>query len=277
MDNKRSQSLAHWGFTHWPFCGTPRVDQLYPTAGLTEALARIDYLVDGRRRVGVLMGELGVGKSMSLKSAARQLERQGRVVAQVDATAVSARELTWLVACGLKTGAREDADVSRWWRQIADRLVENRLQQKHTVLLVDEAGLAGPDVLSQFARLARLDPSPAAQWTIILATEAEQAARWNATLRNLVDLRIELLAWNVEETIGYIQMALVEAGRLEPLFDDAALVTLHQLTSGVPREVVRLADFALLAGAAAGFTTIDAVTVETAHEEVSWPAEAALF
>jgi general secretion pathway protein A len=277
MEDKRSRSLVHWGLARWPFRVTPAVDQLYPTAGLTEALARVDYLVDGRRRLGALLGGAGVGKSLAIKAAARQLERQGHAVVLLDATAVSAREFAWLVACGLCAAPAEDADAGKLWRLISDRLAQNRMQQRHTVLLVDEAGQAGPDVAAQFVRLARLDPTPAARWTTVLSAEPGQAARWNATLRNLVDLRIDLVAWSAEDTIGYLQMALVDAGRMEPLFDEEALVALHQLTQGVPRQVARLADFALLAGAAAGLTTIDAVTVEAAHEEISWPAELAAY
>jgi type II secretory pathway predicted ATPase ExeA len=69
-------------------------------------------------------------------------------------------------------------------------------------------------------------------------------------------------------------MALLEAGRLEPLFEDDAIEMLHQLAQGVPRQVVRLADFALLAGAVNGLRTIDAVTIEAAHDELAWPVEA---
>jgi general secretion pathway protein A len=250
---------------------------LYPTAASAEALARIEYLVDSRRRVGVLLGEQGIGKSLLLLAAARQLGRQGRAVALVDVTGVGPRELAWQIAGSLKAAPNDDADGSRLWRLIGDRIVENRTQAVHTVLLVDNAGLAGPDVLMQIARLARLDASPAARWTIVLAAEPEQAAHWGATLRNLVDLRIELVAWSAEDTVGYVQMALVEAGRLEPLFEDDALQALHSLAGGVPRKVARLADFALLAGAGAGMTTIDVETVEAAHEEISWPVEAAAY
>jgi general secretion pathway protein A len=72
-------------------------------------------------------------------------------------------------------------------------------------------------------------------------------------------------------------MSLLEAGRMEPLFEDDALAALHRLTQGVPRQVVRLADFALLAAAVAGRATIDAVTVEAAHEEISWPVEVGAY
>ncbi len=277
MNDNQSLPLVHWGLDRWPFRSAPKVNQLYPTAAFAEALARIEYLVDGRRRLGVLLGEQGVGKSLLLQAAARQLGRQGRAVVLVDATGITSRELAWQVAGGFGAAPNEDADVQRLWRLIADRVVENRLQQVHTVLLVDEAGLAGPDVLTQLTRLTRLDASPAARWTMVLAAAPEQTSLWSRALRDLVDLRIDLVAWNAEDTIGYVQMALVEAGRTEPLFDDEALSTLHSLTRGVPRQVARLADFALLAGAGAGITSIDAATVEVAHEEISWPTEAAAY
>jgi general secretion pathway protein A len=101
--------------------------------------------------------------------------------------------------------------------------------------------------------------------------------RWNTGLRNLVDLRIDVLPWAIEETIGYVQTALVEAGRLEPLFDDGALEALHEIACGVPRQVTRLADYALLAGAAAEVETIDAGIVEAASEEIAWPTVAAVY
>jgi hypothetical protein len=72
-----------------------------------------------------------------------------------------------------------------------------------------------------------------------------------------------------------VQTALVEAGRLEPLFDDAALAALYDLTGGVARQVARLADFALLAGAAAKLNSIDVATIEAAHDEIAWPTAAA--
>jgi len=277
MELNQSLPLAHWGLDRWPFRSTPEADQLYPTAGHNEALARIDYLVDGRRRLGALVGEMGVGKSLLLQAAARQLSRRGRATVLVDAIGITTRELLWQTAAGLRAAPREDADAAKLWRQVADRIVENRLQQIHSVMLVDDAGQAGADLMTQFARLARLDSSPAACWTMVLAAQPTQASRWNDTLRNLVDLRIELGAWTRDDTVGYVQTALVEAGRFEPVFSDEALAALHEMSRGVPRHVARLADLALLASAAAGLDTIDASTVEAAGEEIAWPAAAGAY
>lgn len=275
--SNQSVPLKHWGLERWPFCSTPGERQFYPTTGHNEALARIEYLVDGRRRLGALLGESGVGKSLVLRVAAAQLAKKGRAVVLVDALGASTREFLWQVACGLGTTPREDADVPWLWRQIADRVVENRMRQVDTVLLIDDAGQAGPDLVTQFLRLARLDLTPAARWTIVLAAEQPQAVRWNEALRNLFDLRIDVLPWAIEETIGYLQTALVDAGRFEPLFDDGALQALHEISCGVPRQVTRLADYALLAGAVAGVETIDAGIVEAASEETAWPTAAAAY
>src|SRR6478735_873860 len=273
----QSLPLKHWGLERSPFCSTPGVGQFYPTAGHNEALARIEYLVDGRRRLGALLGDSGVGKSLVLRVAAAQLAKKGRTAVLVDGLGASTREFLWQVACGLGTTPREDADVAWLWRQIADRVAENRVRQADTVLLVDDAGQAGPDLVTQFLRLARLDVTPTARWTIVLAAEPGQAVRWNESLRSLFDLRIDVVSWSVEDTIGYLQTGLVEAGRLEPLFDDGALEALHEIACGVPRQVARLADYALLAGAAAGVETIDAGIVEAASEEIAWPAAVAAY
>lgn len=277
MSVQQSLPLEFWGLERWPFRGSPGAGQFYPTASHNEALARIDYLVECRRRLGALLGETGTGKSLLLQVAATQLTRRGCAVAMVDALGATTREVLWQMACELGTLPREDADVAWLWRQVTDRVAENRMQQRATVVLIDDAGQAGPDLMTQFARLARLDTTTAARWTIVLAAEPAQAARWNEALRNIVDLRIELGPWTAEDTIGYLQTALVEAGRMEPVFDDEALRSLHALSAGVPRQIARLADYALLAGAAAKTDTIGESIIEAAYDELTWPATVAAY
>jgi general secretion pathway protein A len=272
--NQQPLPLAHWGLQRWPFCGVPDAARFYPTAGSNEALARIEHLVESGRRLGALLGESGTGKTSLLQAAARRLARQSNAVTTIDAEGLSAREMLWQFAAGLAAAPDDGVDVSRLWRQIADCVAENRLQQISTVLLVDNAGQAGPDVVTQLMRLARLDATPSARWTIVLAAEPAQAARWPQALRELVDLRIDLPRWELDDTVGYVQTALVESGRLEPLFDDAALALLHERAEGVPRRVARLADYALMAGAAAGLSLIDRAVVEGANQELAWPAPA---
>lgn len=277
MPQQHSLPLEYWGLERWPFRTSTGAEQFYPTAAHNEALARIEYLVDSRRRLGALLGDPGVGKSLLLRVAAQQLARRGCAVVVADTLGASSRELLWQLACGLRTTLREDADVAWLWRQVADRVAENRMQQVGTVVLIDDAGQVGPDLMTQLVRLARLDMTVSARWTIVLAAEPAQATRWSETLKSAVDLRIELNPWSAEDTVGYVQTSLVEAGRLEPVFEDDALRALHEFAGGVPRQVARLADYALLAGAVAKVEMVEAALIEAAYDEIAWPAVVASY
>ncbi len=263
--------LDHWQLAELPFQTVVDVNRFYPSIVLEEAIARLEYLVDARRRMGVLLGEGGIGKSLVLQIAARRLTRRGCAVVVVSATGIGTREFLWQVAAGLGAAPRESADVLQLWRLVADRVAENRLQQTNAVLLVDDAGQAGPDLLTQFMRLTRIDSSPAARWTMVLAAEPATAARWNETLRELTELRIDLAPWDETDTTGYVQTSLVEAGRFDPVFDKEGLRAIYELTGGVPRRVMRLADLSLIAGTAAGVISVGDSLVREVHREMSWP------
>ena len=69
-------------------------------------------MVDARRRLGVVLGESGVGKSLVLRAAARRLVRNGRAVVSVNALGLSTRELFWQVAAGLGAAPSADSDAA---------------------------------------------------------------------------------------------------------------------------------------------------------------------
>lgn len=269
--------LQHWGLDRSPFAtiafghgASADGREPYPTRPLAEATARADYLVSQRRRMGVLLGGRGWGKTTALAAIVAEQHRAAVQTVLLDAVGLTARELLFRVAEGLDT-APDAADCQmRLWRRIEDALAENRWQGVTTLLVVDDADELGPDSQQQLVRLARLEADPAARWTILLATNPESLERLNTSLLHLIDLRIDLARWSLDDTIGYVQTSLVEAGRFDPVFTDAALDVLHDLTRGVPRHVARLADFALLAGAAQQASVIEVATVEQAFAETKW-------
>ena len=109
-------------------------------------------------------------------------------------------------------------------------------------------------------------------WLTIVATaNPEQVGRLNKALLDLIDIRIDLEPWDELDTIGYLQMALLEAGAERPLFDDEALSSLHRAAAGVPRAVNRLADFALLAGSSNSQEMVVASTIQAASAAISLP------
>lgn len=263
---------SHWGIDRPPFPSGIDAHLFHETTGGREALARLRYLVDNRRRLGLVLGEPGLGKSLLLEMFARECRRQNRQVAQVDMLGITPREFYWQLATQLAAAPRPEDDASRLFRRVADRLAESRMQQLATVVLLDDVDEAGPDVLTQLLRLPRIDPTTDTWLTLVLAANDRHVSRLGSQLPELVDLRIDLQPWNEVETVGYVQLALVEAGCERPPFDDGALQILHELSGGIPRRVNRLADFALLAGSSSRLDTIDAATVQSAQDAAKWPA-----
>jgi type II secretory pathway predicted ATPase ExeA len=259
---------SHWGLRESPFrnCLDPRFFHQSPTHD--EALARLHFLVEQRRRLGLLMGGSGSGKSLLLEVFAGQLRRGGQVAANVNLLGVQPAELLHLLAAALQLNLPPSEPVAAVWRAVSDRLAEYRFEQIPTVILLDDADRAGRPVLEQVARLAQHDLSPESRLTIVLAGHRERMGRLGDRLLELAELRIDVEPWEPLDTEDYLKSSLAQAGRQSPVFAEPAVARLHQLAGGVPRRISQLADLALLAGAGADLEQIDAEVVESVYQEL---------
>jgi len=257
----------YWGLRESPFRDALDWRRFYASPMHEEALARLEFLVEDRRRLGLLLGTPGCGKSLVLEVFARRLRRGGLQVANVNLAGIELHEFLWLLAAELGINPDRNDDVFRLWRSALDRLVENRYQQLNTVLLLDDSDRASPQVLEHLSRLAQLDEG-AARLTIVLAATGFSTVRLPQKLVELAELRCDLEPWESADTIQHVTAALEQAGSKTPVFTDEALHLLHDLSTGVPRHVNRLANLALLAGAGRKLTQIDVDTVESAYHEL---------
>jgi general secretion pathway protein A len=258
---------AHWGLRESPFPAGNDPDFFYQGLVHEEALARLHYLVEQRRRLGLLIGPSGSGKTLLLELAARQWRRAGRCVGLSSLLAATPEEFLLSFAEQLGLNLPADSPLPVIWRAVGDRLLENRYQWLDTVLLLDDADQATVPVIGQVSRLLRHDPSSETRLTIVLAAQDGRAAVL-APLQELVELRIELAAWQREETAEFLRISLERAGRQKPLFADPAVERLHQLAQGIPRRVRQLADLALVAGAGQQLGQIDAGVIDSVYQEL---------
>jgi len=259
---------SHWGLQQSPFgcCLDPRLFYESPTH--EEAMARLHFLVDQRRRLGLLMGCAGSGKSLLLRVFAEELRERGATVAELNLLAVEPAEMLYMLAAGFEMNLDPADSSARLWRAITDRLAEHRYRQLDTVVLLDDADRAEQQTIDQVARLAAHDPSPESRLTIVAAGQRERMGRLGQQLLELAELRIDVETWGQSETADFLRAALSQAGRQTPLFADPAVARLHQLSHGIPRRISRLAELALLAGAGAKLQQIDAEVVESAYHEL---------
>ena len=260
---------AHWGLSESPFRAwlDPKFYHAAPTHD--EALSRLKFLVENRRRLGLLLAGRGGGKSLLLEVLARDLRRQACAVVRLNLLGLDPRELLWHLALQLGACPLEDDETFRLWRYLSDRLVELRFDQVPTVILLDDADQASPEVLAVVTRILHVDAAPDSRLTVVLAANRMRGARLGSRLLDLAELRIEVDRWDEPDTQAFLTAALERAGRTEPLFEARAAARLHELGQGVPRQVCQLAELALLAGAGQGLGRIDDSTVDSIYEELA--------
>jgi type II secretory pathway predicted ATPase ExeA len=258
----------HWGLDDTPFKARLDPRFFYESPIHEEALARLHFLVEQGRRLGLLMGGPGSGKSLLLEVFAQAMRKAGSPVANLSLLGLEPPEFLWSLAGALGQSPERDLALPLLWRMVTDRLAEFRYQQLHTVILLDDADRAKPEVLIQIARLAQVDLSPESQLTIVIAGRPQQIGRLGDALLERVELRIDLDSWQPDDTEHYVETVLAQAGRKTPVFAPPALHRLHELAQGVPRRISQLADLALLAGAGRSLNQIDVDTVESVYHEL---------
>jgi general secretion pathway protein A len=259
---------AHWGLSHSPFGSGLDRRRFFRSPTHDEALARLHFLVDQGRRLGLLLGGAGSGKSLVLDVFGHEVRRTGGHVLRLNLLGLAEHEFLWQLALAMGHNPSRHEPIFLLWQAITDRLSENRQQQLATLLLLDDADEACPEVLEQVARLTQYDPTSEARLTLVLAAAGHRLPRLGQRLLGLAELRIDIQGWEHEDTASYIGQALRAAGRHEPAFDEMALLRLHELSLGIPRRVNQLADLSLLAAAGQGLQTIDEATVEAVCSEL---------
>jgi type II secretory pathway predicted ATPase ExeA len=115
----------HWDLTGQPFPSRVGAAQFFESPTHEEALARLQFLVEQHRRIGLLLGASGSGKSLLLKLFAQALATTGRQVVRVNLLGLDCHELTRQLASQLEVTLTGNATSAQWWRSIVDKIVAN--------------------------------------------------------------------------------------------------------------------------------------------------------
>lgn len=258
-----------YGLKELPFALTPDPRFIYFTPSHTEVMANLHYGIESGKGLVVVTGEVGTGKTTILRWMMQRLDRTV-LVAYIFNPRLSVSEFYQHVATLL--------DVQKWETK-SELLMElgRALESRHsrglrTVLIVDEAQGLSPHVLEEIRLLSNFESNTAKQLQIVLTGQPElRGVLNNPDLRQLkqrVALRCIIKPLpNVEETDRYITSRLLVAGtERTDIFSPGAIDYIFRCSDGIPRNINNLCDNALLAGYAAGETTIGPEVIEEVAE-----------
>lgn len=240
-----------------------------------EALSRMQYLQQQRRRLGLLLGSSGVGKSSVLAQFAARMQRMGHRVACMGLVAVGVDEFLTQLVLRLGGNIAAGAGLSASWRILTDQLAAIGYQQTTAVVLLDDAEQASAELIPVLRRLVKLDEFQENCLCMILAVNPAGLRQLDRQLCEQVHLRIDLRPWDRWQTARFVAWSLERAGADRPLFAAEALQRLYQCSGGAPRRVIQLAELCLIAAAGNGLELVDGPTVLAVSEQLAWSPELA--
>lgn len=267
---------AYWNFTGNPFEQSGNPDFFFRSHTHQAALLKMRYLVESGKGAGMLVGGTGYGKTFLTEILKHELPEQFHPVVQLVFPQLSAPELLAYLAVELGAPEAEvsghESSLDRTVRTIQRRFIEFHAEDRHPVIIIDEAHMIDdPRVFQALHLLLNFQNQPKVDFTLILAGERALLGR----VRRLVQLDERIAVKSLlqpltfEETGRYVVHRLEVAGATQSIFDRSALDTLFELSGGVPRKINRMCDLALLVGYADNLSTLSANEIEAVCEELT--------
>ncbi len=250
--------LQHWSLNHSPFGPVTSTDAFYAGLSQREAIARLEYLIRSETRSAVMLSERGCGATTLLT---RVSGTAGLGNAAVDAVMTcggvnsSAAALARLAVC-LGVDPFGDRVVQR----ISEVITAAGRNQVRTLWLIDRCDL-------HTASAAAMLSSTNRSLCTVMCTSSRLAGELQGTL-DCCPLRIDLERFELDDTIGYVRYSIAAAGTMDDIFDDAALVRLHELSDGRIAFIAATAQLALMAAASTGAQSVSADCIESVQHEL---------
>lgn len=257
----------------YPFQVAPDADFLYLSKSHARAKAYLDYAIWSPDGFVVVTGEIGCGKTILIKRLLSELP-QSVVVAKIFQTQLDELEFLqlMLVEFGLK---RFDAKKVELLDMLNTFLINQHLQKRQVVLIVDEAQNLSERVLEEIRLLSGLEAQNEKILNVILVGQSELREKMDSAgmqqLAQRVQLRFHIKALNRSETKDYIEHRLKIAGAQNAgLFPAETIPLIHRYTGGVPRLINILCDTALTAAFAEHIPLITTKLIKVALKELQW-------
>lgn len=265
--------LAHFGLQALPFQITPDSGCLFMSEPHNRAKVYMDYTVLNREGFLVITGEVGCGKTTLIQKLLSELN-ENVIVAKIFQTQLN--EVEFLQAVLVEFGMNPfNAKKVELLDMLNTFLVDQYLQGKHIVLIVDDAHNLGTKVLEEIRMLAGLETQKEKILHVILVGQPQLSETLDhpdmEQLLQRVKLRYHIRALGEHELSAYVGYRLkVVGGTSRTLFTSTALPVIYRYTGGIPRLINTLCDMSLTCAYADSLSEVDAAVVETATKELQW-------
>jgi len=255
---------AYWGLREKPFQNTPDPRFLYHSKQHEEALSRLHFAIEERVGAALLTGVFGCGKTILAYSLLKDLIGEKYKVAYVANPRLSEVDLLRMITYHLGN-AHPPTGKMDVLTLLQDTLTTNLRNGKETIVIIDEAhAIESESVFEEIRLLLNFQEEDRFLLALLLLGQPELKTKVekNAQFEQRIEIKCNIDAFQLEETIRYIEHRLGVAGADRALFNEEALKLIHNYSGGIPRRINRLCNVSLLAGFGKKLEHIDAPTVQ---------------
>lgn len=257
--------LEHYGFTVRPFSLLPDPKMLFWSDRHRKAFAVLEYGLMTRAPLTVVTGEVGAGKTTLIQALLRRVDPDMRVGLISNARGDRGDLLRWILNA-FDIAPLTGSDYVDMFQAFQDFVLIQYAEGRLVVLIFDEAQNLGADTLEELRMLTNINSGTDELLQIILLGQPElREIITRPDLRQFaqrVSATFHLGSFDGETTAAYICHRLQKAGGRGDEIDSPACARIHAESRGVPRMINKIADLALVYGAAAGRTMIGADIVD---------------
>jgi type II secretory pathway predicted ATPase ExeA len=261
----------YWGLNKPPFDNVPDPSMYvdcHPSmeSALAESLFAIE---EGNECLAVIIGDVGLGKTLSLRMIIDNLDQEKYKIALVTNPSISFTQLMQEMI-GQLTGSqcleKRKAVLLERFNKI---LFETMDEGKKVVLLIDEANAMPSASLENLRLLTNMQDDRRNLFTMVLAGQMELARRLEHPKRLNLFQRIGTYSRidqiQSEDLVkGYVEKRIALAGGDRPIFSEDAFPFIWEHSAhGVPRLINKMCKLSLKAGETNGF---DRISGELIHQ-----------
>ena len=242
--------LEYWSLNKPPFSNVPGESFFYPSPQHEEAFSRLLYVIEQRRGVAMLTGEVGCGKTTVTKALMKSLDEERYQLLMISNPAVGPLDLirSILLQCHIQCS---NGYKSLLLDQLQQHLVRCDSREISTVLAIDEAHvISRQETLDELRMLLNLQFNEQFLITLILLGQPPLLKRISEIqpLKERISVKYHLQALDEQNTLRYIMHRLKSAGAHRGFFTTEAIDTLYQYSGGIPLRINNVCDRCLLIG-----------------------------
>jgi type II secretory pathway predicted ATPase ExeA len=264
-----------------PFRLAPDPNFCFNHSGYKRAREYLEYALEQGEGFVMVTGRPGTGKTMLVETFLSGLDTNTVIAKRIAASNYGADDLLRAVAYAYGFDAA-DMDKATVRHRIQQYFLQQEQEGRRVLLIIDEAQALQHTALEELRILADLQTQSRQMLQLFLVGQESLQELMSTPEMEQFQQRVianyHLVPLNLMDSRAYIEYRLLQAGWTgAPEFTSAAVLSIYQLSKGVPRHINKICNRLLLLGFGKGNHVFDrqdvhAISVEM-HDEQLTPME----